>query len=613
MRTAAIYIIADAAQFGPHVPLALQALREAVDHLILVANDQLPDAEITALCSFAKPHQFIKTDQSSLGASYLAGFKAFTTLPDQLILTGAHAFGPVQPLDTLLKQAKIAAPTGLFSAYATRDMRAITDVPLGHEALIPSLDFAILDQAVLRGNGFLEVWAKNDAADGPPPHRAERNLANYLERRGHPTAYATNMADFTGAAPAWFEPKRAIQSGAPCIPLGIFALDPLLHDLCAVDLRAALQEINTRAPALYEAINAYTTKALPPRKRATITDAYAVLPTQSPLGPRAPESAPIAVFIHAYYPEMMPELYRLAAQIPGRRDLFISTASERSKAEIEAFLESAGEHHAEVRCVAQNRGRDMSSLFITFADVALSGRYDIALRLHSKRTPQVQAQVGESFRRHLFENTAASPGYIREILARFDADAQLGLVMPPCVNIGFGALGHGWYANRAPLEKTARTLGITVPLDEHTPVAPFGTMFWFRPKALASMFAHPWKWQDYNAEPNHIDGGLAHVQERLIGYAVQDAGYNTLQVMTPEQAARNYAKLEYKFQLFAGQLASNSVIDQHAQLSALSHPPKIRLYTKLAETYARIITRFPNLRPVLRPVARRLTALLLSR
>ena len=52
-----------------------------------------------------------------------------------------------------------------------------------------------------------------------------------------------------------------------------------------------------------------------------------------------------------------------------------------------------------------------------------------------------------------------------------------------------------------------------------------------------------------NSEPHHVDGGLAHVQERLIGYAVQDQHYRVLTVMTPRLAARYYAKLEYKMHI----------------------------------------------------------------
>ena len=53
----------------------------------------------------------------------------------------------------------------------------------------------------------------------------------------------------------------------------------------------------------------------------------------------------------------------------------------------------------------------------------------------------------------------------------------------------------------------------------------------------------PWRWEDYNAEPHHIDGGLAHVQERLIGYAVRDRGYRIVTAMTPTAAARKLREI----------------------------------------------------------------------
>ena len=53
---------------------------------------------------------------------------------------------------------------------------------------------------------------------------------------------------------------------------------------------------------------------------------------------------------------------------------------------------------------------------------------------------------------------------------------------------------------------------------------------------------------DYNAEPHHVDGGLAHVQERLICYVAQDAGYTTEQIISSHLAGWNYAMMEYKLQ-----------------------------------------------------------------
>ena len=57
-------------------------------------------------------------------------------------------------------------------------------------------------------------------------------------------------------------------------------------------------------------------------------------------------------------------------------------------------------------------------------------------------------------------------------------------------------------------------MGLKVPLDDHMPVTADGTMYWFRTDTLKKMFE--WRWRDYNPEPNHVDGGLAHVQERQL-------------------------------------------------------------------------------------------------
>ena len=115
-------------------------------------------------------------------------------------------------------------------------------------------------------------------------------------------------------------------------------------------------------------------------------------------------------------------------------------------------------------------------------------------------------------------------------------------------------MGHAWFANREKAEEIKKVLDLKVPFDPDTPVAAYGTMFWFRPRALRKLFAHPWKWSDYNAEPHHVDGGLAHVQERLICYVAQDAGYTTEQIISSHLAGWNYAMMEYKLQKLSATL-----------------------------------------------------------
>ena len=164
----------------------------------------------------------------------------------------------------------------------------------------------------------------------------------------------------------------------------------------------------------------------------------------------------IAVVAHIYYVEMLPEFLELAAQVPCNFDFFISTSSRQHKQKIEEGLKSFDCGGSKVvRVVEQNRGRDMSALFITFRDVMLSGEYAWALRLHSKRTPQMPWQIGQSFKRHLIQNLLPSRRFVQCLfdLLEKPENRNVGVVAPPVVHIGFGTLGHSWFSNRKPLEK----------------------------------------------------------------------------------------------------------------------------------------------------------------
>jgi lipopolysaccharide biosynthesis protein len=153
-----------------------------------------------------------------------------------------------------------------------------------------------------------------------------------------------------------------------------------------------------------------------------------------------------------------------------------------------------------------------------------------------------------------------------------------------------------------PLATLAAKMNLKVRFDVDTPLAPLGTMYWFRPDALHKMFEWPWRWEEYNPEPRHIDGGLAHVQERLLCYVCIDRGYRILMAMTPQQAGRSYAKLEYKLQLLAARLASGNISIQRDQLDQLRVTTRSVLLRKLMEIYGSIVRRYPGARRTLRPM-----------
>ena len=611
-QTAAIYVIHDTHLDAAHPGHALDRLRAEVDHLIVVGAT--PD--IAAASGADQVIAFRRAVRSTL-SGYKIGLEALYRIGADwayVILTGSHVFGPFGD-HAALPGILAASDAALFAPY-WHDLTLDKNEPQsGAPDRIAYLDYAILGPEILSRSDFREFWAAFRPSE--QPEREFRDglvgLASYCRGAGLDICYPVADTAYETEDPRHFEIHKIVAAGGPVLPLSVFFLDPILHDANAIYLRRALDDLCVQDAAFYDLVTGYVVTHMKARDFCMISDQYVVLAGQ-PDNPGKTEWAfgRIAIFIHAYYANMMPQFWELIRKIPCAADLYITTSSPEDKAHIETFLIDQGwpADRADVREVEVNRGRDMASLFISFRDVILSDRYEVALRLHSKRTPQVSRQVGESFKDHLFENLVDTPDYVRNLLDMIEVEPDIGLVIPPVIHIGFGTLGHSWFNNRKPLGDLAYKMGLKVPLDEHMPVTAYGTMYWFRTDALKKMFEWPWRWQDYNPEPNHIDGGLAHVQERLIGYVVQDKGYRTVSVMTQAMAGRYYAKLEYKMQMLASYLASGNVYLQRQQLETMAGQGRMRLYRRLQNSYGTMLRRFPGSRRFLRPLARRVQSLI---
>ncbi|SEJ97002.1 rhamnosyltransferase, partial [Cribrihabitans marinus] len=609
MNCTAIYVLPRGRIGTAPADHALAELRASCDRLVVVTSHQ----DVNGTLDRFLPDDVLIEPRAE--TSYLAGLRAgllaetsgSTDPRVPIIATGGHVIAPIGPVAPILEQME-ETQTGLFSPYWHNTQ---IDVRMKNEGLpsrVPYLDFAIFSATLQAADGFRDFWHKVKGSDDWTDFRLGLGpFARFLETQGHSVLFPLALDQLQTNDPRLYEVHRLVAQGCPCLPLEVLSLDPLLHDINAIALRPALDLLRKRHPAAYQTAVRHTVLTIPMREFNAIADQFEVLPTTAPPSEKNEwKFGTVAVFIHAYYPSMITELTELAKNIPAPHHLFVTTASEDDRQNIERYLTEAGYpiDAVEVRVVEQNRGRDMASLFITFRDVILSDKYEVALRLHSKRTPQVSPRVSEEFKTHLFENLVASRGYVSNLLDKMEAEPDLGLLIPPIIHIGFGTLGHSWYNNYAPARRLANELKLNVPLDKATPVAPIGTMYWFRTKALRQMFERPWEWEEYNKEPHHVDGGLAHVQERLIGYCVQAAGYRVLSVMTPRSAARNYAKLEYKMQRLMSHLSTGNVVDQDRTLSQSRETWRGKLFHVCYETYGGIIRRWPASRRWLRPVVR---------
>lgn len=253
-----------------------------------------------------------------------------------------------------------------------------------------------------------------------------------------------------------------------------------------------------------------------------------------------------ALIMHLYFEDLLQESLHYAEAMPETADIYITTDSEEKRAAIETVFAALKCNRLEVR-VIKNRGRDVSSLLIGVRDVIMD--YDLVCFVHDKKTAQVvPGTAGASFAYKCFENTLASRAYVENIMITFDQNPRLGLLTPPEPNHGpfFTTLGREWRGNYEQVKELAQELEIWVPIEEEKPpVAPYGTMFWFRPQAMLPLFRKEWSYEDFPPEPNETDNTILHAIERIYPFAVQESGYYPGIVMTQGFAGIEYGNLKY--------------------------------------------------------------------
>lgn len=228
-------------------------------------------------------------------------------------------------------------------------------------------------------------------------------------------------------------------------------------------------------------------------------------------GMEAVATPPVALHIHAYYPELMAEVVQRIVVNRCRPDLFVSVRDEDCRRQALAQLTDYPGQVIDVR-VVPNIGRDIGPMLTAFGP-RLCADYAIIGHLHTKRSAHVpDPEAVERWRHLLLENLLGGEqgrDMADTILATMSAHSDLGLVCPADPVIA------GWGANEAIARLVATCMGIHE-LPEHFNF-PVGTMFWARAELLQPFVDLGFEWDDYPAEPLGVDGSLLHALERLLG------------------------------------------------------------------------------------------------
>lgn len=245
-----------------------------------------------------------------------------------------------------------------------------------------------------------------------------------------------------------------------------------------------------------------------------------------------------ALFMHIYSVDMISICMQYAGRIPENTDIYITTDTEEKRQIIKDNFSIFFKNKIEIVLV-RNRGRDVSALLIGLKDYIY--QYDYICVTHDKKSDHNAKQsVGESFAYHCYENTIPSLGFIQNVIETFDTHPRLGLLVPPPPIHGsyYNIVGCEWQEDYDKTIELAKQWKITVNIDKHKPpIAPLGSMFWFRRTALESMFQKNLNYEDFPEEPTGVnDGTIMHAIERIYPFVAQQNGYYTAWILNNEYA-----------------------------------------------------------------------------
>lgn len=259
-----------------------------------------------------------------------------------------------------------------------------------------------------------------------------------------------------------------------------------------------------------------------------------------------PKPQKLALVMHIYFEDLIEYCYNYALSMPAEADIYITSDKEEKCKEIEKKFKQGPWYNVKVILI-ENRGRDVSSLLVGFKPYA--EQYDLVCFMHDKKVTQLDyGSKGQAFSDRCFENMLGSKEYVSNIIDLFDKNPFLGLLCPPPPNHAdfYITIGCEWGPNFKITKQLSEKLELNCSIkEEKEPVAPLGTMFWFRTKAMKKLFDYDWDYDDFPKEPNKIDGTLLHAIERIYPFVVQDAGFYSALVLTEKNARTEWSHLLY--------------------------------------------------------------------
>jgi lipopolysaccharide biosynthesis protein/SAM-dependent methyltransferase len=239
----------------------------------------------------------------------------------------------------------------------------------------------------------------------------------------------------------------------------------------------------------------------------------------------------VAIILHCHYEDLIAPIFDRYLSKLREADLFVTAPKDISKAAIE-------EIHRKFPNVSflcqENRGRDVRPFLFALRRIR-SLRYNIACKIHTKKTPNREGVEGEGWREQLMEPLLGAPDSVARAAQIFAQEPEVGLLVPNGSVLNL-ALHHVHIRNTFWLDHLFERIGRSDLIGKYTVDFPAGSMYWFRVSALAGLDELILERDDFEPELAQVDGTLAHAVERVVAAYAAKQGYRMKEIPTYQQS-----------------------------------------------------------------------------
>ncbi len=222
----------------------------------------------------------------------------------------------------------------------------------------------------------------------------------------------------------------------------------------------------------------------------------------------------VAVILHLHYLDMWEEIAGYLSNFGEYGfDLYISV-TETSNQIVDKILKK---YPSATIFLFENRGRDIYP-FIRILKKIIDLDYTAVCKIHSKKS--LYREDGSKIKDDLFGALLGNNEKVDEIIALFDTDKKLGLVVPEKYNIPHTRKNMKYH------KKLVVALDKLLQVEFEESFFPAGSMYWFKPEALKELCLVESK--HIPLEDGWSDGTIMHTIERYIGVLVKNNDYKVI-------------------------------------------------------------------------------------